>query len=183
MAKKAIKRATTRQTNHIWFEVKRKASSDAPSDSLARQIARLWDRYRAGNDQALLDLIIWSLSGGRLPPVDAITAFVARYDRWRAEEVRTLDEAFKVQRQKGVHIRGGRFTRGRLRPYIAVRAAELHKGENMPIDRGLFETIAVELKIGTSTVEKIYYEPETRVWHEMAATGLLRLGPPKMENS
>src|SRR5262249_31010030 len=79
-----------------------------------------WSPARAGAERGV-DRRVWSLAGGQAPPPEASTAFVERYDRWFKLEVRTLDEAFGVERPKGMQIDDQAAERERLRPYIVLR--------------------------------------------------------------
>jgi hypothetical protein len=159
-------------------------------EDLPQLLERLWKQFQAGDNQALLNFIIWQLSRGKLPPPEALTEFIARYNRWRLGDVRTLDEAFGVQRHKGKHLRvrrlggnrsGMRASREQYRRHIVVRVYELHFDEGLPIDKGLFEIVAKELGLARSTAEEIFYEPASRAWRQVAATGCLRVTSHKTE--
>jgi len=163
-----------------------------PGEDVPQQLERLAKQFQGGDNQALFDLIIWCLAWAKLPPsaivTAAVTEFIARYDRWRLGEVRSLDAAFGVQRGKGEHVAlrmkrrrdghaGKRPGREQYRHHIVVRAYELHLEEGMPIDKALFAKVDGELGLGTGTAEEIFYEPESRPWREVAATGCLRVTP------
>jgi hypothetical protein len=159
-------------------------------EDLPQLLERLWKEFEAGDNRALLDLIVWSLDAGILPPRKARTEFGARYDPWRLGDVRSLDAAFGVQRRKGKHValrvkrhRGGhadkRPGREQYRRHIVVRVYELHLDEGMPIDKALFAKVDEELGLGTDTAHDIFYEPASRPWREIAATGCLRVTPRK----
>jgi hypothetical protein len=140
-----------------------------------------WTLFQAGEDWALFELVIWYISSGRAPPAEVTTEFVRRYDRYAKFEVRTLDEAFIMERPKGLHI-PDRAIRERYRFYIVRRVVQLHRGRaGMPIDRGLFDTIAAEIVGGGMSgalAEKIYYE--TSEHYRRAAAVLFRAPPTKM---
>jgi hypothetical protein len=139
---------------------------------LAPLLARLWERFQAGDNQALFDLIVWSLAGGQAPPPEASTAFVERYDRWFKLEVRTLDEAFGVERHKGRQIDDLAAERERLRPYIVLRVEAWRKDK--PAGRELFETIAKDFGKSRRYVEELYYEKESAAWRKAGEAGVFR---------
>jgi hypothetical protein len=120
-------------------------------EGLPELLERLWKQFQAGDDRSLLDLIVWSLSA--MPPSEARTEFITRYNLWRSNKVRTLDQAFRVERRKGEHV-GHILSDEDLCRYIAPRMVELRR-EGRPVDRHLYETVGRELGVGRSTVERI----------------------------
>jgi hypothetical protein len=162
---------------------KDKPDAKTRPDPLAPVREHYWNLFQAGMDWALFELVVWYIASGRAPPAEITTEFVQRYDRWLKFEVRTLDEAFKMERPKGLHI-SDRAIRERYRFYIAGRVAELHRGgAGMPIDRGLFDTIAAEIVGGGMSgalAEKIYYESSEH--YRRVAAALFRESP-KNENA
>jgi hypothetical protein len=154
-------------------------------EDLSQLAERLWNQFQAGDDRALLDLIVWSLDTGRLPPRKARDVFGARYGLWRSDKARTLDQAYRVERRKGEHV-GHMLSDTDLCRYIAPRMVELRR-ESRPVDRHLYETVGREIGVGRSTVERIINikkTPQYDTWRKLAEAGVLRLSPTtKSENS
>jgi hypothetical protein len=196
MAKAKKKSSTSKVGKPAYFAIEVTEVGQWGED-LPQLFERLWKQFQAGDNQALFDLVIWCLVRAKLPPPDivtkAVTEFIARYDRWRLGNVRSLDAAFQLQRRKGKHVAlrvkrrqdghvGKRPGREQYRRHIVVRVYELHLDEGMPIDPALFEKVAEELGLGPGTVEEIFYERESCRWREAAAKGCLRVTPRKTEN-
>jgi hypothetical protein len=160
-----------------YLEVTHVGQSD---EDLSQLLERLWQQFQAGDDQALLDLIVWSLDAGRMPPRGARDEFGARYDRWRSNKIRTLDQTFRVERRKGKHV-GHILSDEDLCRYIAVRMVELkHEQPKPPVDRHLYERLGRELGVGRTTVERIINinkTPQYDTWRKLAEAGVLRLSP------
>jgi hypothetical protein len=144
-----------------------------PGEGLPELFERLWKQFQSGDNRSPLDLIVWSLSA--MPPSEARTEFITRYNRWHSGKVRTLDQAFQVSRRKGEHV-GHRRSDAELCRYIAPRIVELRR-EGRPVDRHLYETVGRELGIGRSSVERILKTPEYCTWRKLAEAGYLRLSP------
>src|SRR5215471_19172811 len=83
---------------------KDKPDAKTRPDPFAQVYEHYWTLFQAGEDWALFELVIWYISSGRAPPAEVTTEFVRRYDRYAKFEVRTLDEAFIMERPKGLHI-------------------------------------------------------------------------------
>ena len=83
------------------------------------------------------------LRTGRKVPRWAAQEFSDRIENWFRAQVKTLDEAFGVQRPPG-ELSAGRKKREHLRPYIVLRALSLNKFQGVPIDDGMFERVARE---------------------------------------
>src|SRR5262249_41042407 len=59
-----------------------------------------WEKFEAGDNEALFDAFAYCFISGARPPVSLANEFYARYAKWRSFQVRTLDEAFGVVRER-----------------------------------------------------------------------------------
>jgi hypothetical protein len=140
----------------------------------ALAVERRRQQFEAGEEWALIDAVDLCARGGMAMPAWLADAFKERYLSWRLYRVKTLDEAFGVERP-GIHPKR-RALREWLRPRIALLMLELHAhGQGMPIDEQIFAEVAAKLNIKGvrgSTVRDIYYESETVSWLRFAGVQL-----------
>jgi hypothetical protein len=118
-------------------------------------------RYARGNPLMLLIAVDACLRTGSKVPLWAAQKFCDQIDKWLRAQVKTLDEAFGVQRPAGKHF-DRRKKREALRPYIVLRVLDLNKFQGVPIGGGLFEQVARELKVSAPYVSDVYYERDSR---------------------
>ena len=123
-----------------------------------RELVEYHKRYDAGDKSAILDAIE-ILSCIFFPPWLREAYFSARMAHLR-HAVATLDEAFGVERPKGKHLPGAR-ERERLRWLIMFRVYCLHRQEGAPLDDTTFARVADELGTSTTTIRRIFSEPES----------------------
>jgi hypothetical protein len=112
--------------------------------------------FEAGDPKALLEAIDFCARSGSAMPLWLAEAFCARFDKWSRYEVKTLDQAFGVER-KGERI-SNRKHREWLKPRVAWEVSRLHRQEKLPIDEALFERVGEILKIPMGTARDIYYK-------------------------
>jgi hypothetical protein len=122
-------------------------------------------QHAGGNPLMLLIAVDACLRTGRKVPRWAAQEFSDRIENWFRAQVKTLDEAFGVQRPPGEHS-AGRKKRELLRPYIVLRVLALNTFQGVPIDDGMFERVARELKVSGlkvagSYVKKVYYQRDS----------------------
>ena len=130
-------------------------------------------RFEAGEAAALLDALDYCARSGTAMPLWLAKAYCSRYISWRTYEVKTLDQAFGVER-KGERIPERR-TRILLAPHVAMEVDTLHRQEKLPIDEALFERVGKILDITPGMARDIYYEDKT--WRT-----LLKVMPRKPPN-
>jgi hypothetical protein len=113
--------------------------------------------YEGGEKEMLLHALRLSCELKQL----AFPNFVAQRVReslldWSELEVRTLDEAFNVEKPKNFHLKASRVKES-LSPKIYMRVKELHKnGES--IDVGMFERVGEEVGLRGTATNDYYYE-------------------------
>jgi hypothetical protein len=113
-------------------------------------------RFEAGDAKALLEAIDFCARSGTAMPLWLGEAVCARFDRWFRYDVKSLDQAFGVER-KGERI-SDRKLRQSLQPRVAWEVIKLHKEEKLPIDDALFERVGKMLNIPMGTARDIYYK-------------------------
>jgi hypothetical protein len=113
-------------------------------------------RFEAGEAKALLDAIDFCARSGSVMPLWLVEAFCARYDKWSRYDVKTLDQAFGVER-KGERI-SDRKLRESLKPRVALEVSRLHREKKRPIDEALFEQVGAKFDIPMGTARDIYYK-------------------------
>jgi hypothetical protein len=112
-------------------------------------------RFEAGDKTALLDAIDFCGRSATVMPVWLAEAYCAAYTEWTTYKVRSLDQAFGVER-KGRRIRD--LQKGYAsKAAVAIEVSKLHQ-EGVPIDEGLFEQVGEKLNIPTGQVRALYYE-------------------------
>jgi hypothetical protein len=128
-------------------------------DPAARIFKELEERLAAGDGYALLTAVDLCVRTGRPVPPPFAQAFCDRLDEWFRYRMRSLDQAFTVQRPQRQHFDKLK-ERSRLRPIVVVRILQLHQRHNLKIDAALFGRVAKELKISLSTASRLYYDKE-----------------------
>jgi len=113
------------------------------------------ERFEAGEPAALLDAVDYCARTGTAMPLWLADAYCSRYIAWLTYQVKTLDQAFAVER-KGERVPERR-KRELLKGPVAVEVDRLHRQEKLPIDEALFERVGKILKIKPGTARDIYY--------------------------
>ena len=116
-------------------------------------------RFEAGDKAALLDAVDLCARAGLPMPGWLAEAYCAAYAHWAAYRVRSLDEAFGVDR-KGRKLADLQ-QRESLKAVVAVEVNRLRKV--MPTDEHLFEEAGAELNMPVGQVRGIYYD-KTNHW-------------------
>jgi hypothetical protein len=111
--------------------------------------------FEAGDPKALLEAIDFCARSGSAMPLWLGEAFCACFDKWSRYEVKTLDQAFGVERKRERIF--NRKLRLSLQPRVARAVIRLHRHENLPIDEALFERIGKMFKISMGKARSIYY--------------------------
>ena len=75
---------------------------------------------------------------------------------WKEYHVKSLDEAFQITREKGLHISSKRKILDKVIIVIYLVNKRAKNGE--PIDEYLFECVGKELNISSALARKYYYE-------------------------
>ena len=88
-------------------------------------------------------------------PIWLSNAYSSSYVAWLKYQVKTLDQAFGVQR-KGQRIPGRR-ERELLKPRVVIEVDKLHRQQGLPIDEALFELVGEALQIKPGMARDIYY--------------------------
>jgi hypothetical protein len=122
-----------------------------------RELVEYHKRYDAGDKSAVLDAI--EIMSCFFPPWLREAYMSARMAHLR-HAVATLDEAFGVERPRGKHLTGAR-EREMLRGLIMFRVYCLHRQEGAPLDDTTFARVADELGTSTTTIRRIFSEPES----------------------
>jgi hypothetical protein len=113
-------------------------------------------RFEAGEAKALLDALDYCARSGSAMPVWLVEAFCACYGKWLRYDVKTLDQAFGVER-KGERVSNRKF-RESLKALVALEVSRLHRQEKLPIDEALFERVGKKFKIPMGMARDIYYK-------------------------
>ncbi len=121
-----------------------------------RAIDECRKRFELGEAGALLDAIDYCARSGTAMPPWIADAFCARYLAWLTYKVKTLDQAFGVER-KGKRISELR-KRETLKPRVAIEVDKLHRQEKVPIDEALFERVGRILDIKPGMARDIHYK-------------------------
>lgn len=126
---------------------------------LERMRDRVTARDEAGNftdGDALLEALITAASLG-LPMPQWLAGRVAQaVSSYRNYEVKTLDEAFGVQRPKGKRLDAEQSERQNAL-YVVAETLRLH-AEGEPISANLFEMAGASCGIGKTTAEAWFYK-------------------------
>jgi hypothetical protein len=116
--------------------------------------------YEAGNQTALLPMILICVQDQKPLPDWAGTAFENAYHLVVTGGARSWDDVFGKPYPKGKHVHS---SSGKLSRAFAIHALvrDIHKKEGVPIDVGLFDRVGRGTGFGGSTViGKLYYKAE-----------------------
>ena len=125
-----------------------------------KDIAEMETAYRAGDNQVLLDAIN-ICARHQLPMPEWVAAgWKQSYTKWKHYEVKTLDNAFNVER-RGKHLSALR-KHSRLKsaiPYAIFKEIEAGKAT----DEELFDAVGKRFGIGGPTARDIFYKNKDAV--------------------
>ena len=110
--------------------------------------------YRSGDKISLLYVISVCANGNLKIPEWAKNEINEALRKLRKYEVRTLDEAFNIKKEKG-HLNALK-KRSTIGPAIYERVIRLHAIKK-PIDSQLFEEVGKEFNIGKTLASQYYY--------------------------
>jgi hypothetical protein len=113
-------------------------------------------RFEDGEAAALFEAIDYCARSGTAMPVWLAEAFCSRYIAWLKYQVKTLDQAFGVER-KGERIPERR-ERESLKLRVVIEVDKLHRQQGLPIDEALFELVGEALEIKPGMARDIYYK-------------------------
>jgi hypothetical protein len=115
--------------------------------------------YEAGDQTALLPMILICVQDQRPLPDWAGTAFENAYYRALAGEARSWDDVFGKPYPKGKHVHS---SSGKLsRAFVVHARVRDYKKKGVPIDVKLFDRVGRDTGFGGSTVVgKLYYKAE-----------------------
>jgi len=119
-------------------------------------LVRCHERFDRGDKIAVLDALLIIAATF---PVWLRTAVISALMAYRQCAVRTLDEAFEVERPKGQHHKSAR-DREVLRPQIIFDVYCRH-AKGAPLDQAMFEEVGRNLGISGGEASKIFGEPES----------------------
>jgi hypothetical protein len=127
----------------------------------SEKIDHFFKRYECGEKDYLLEAL-------RLCCVSEeqkLTDWVARevviaIDKWDRSKVRTLDEAFDVERPKGYSQKAAEKKRA-LQNIVFVEVTNLRRDQ--PVDDFLFETVGNEHGIGITQAKYYYYDKKKEI--------------------
>ena len=125
-------------------------------------------QFKAGEDWALLDAVDLCARSGTPMPLWLVDAFCERYVQWRLFRAKTLDEAFKVTRKKGMHFEPAA-RREWLKPRVVLEVMRLRAEHNVPLGDGLFEQVGEKFGISRAVASEVYYDRENH-WRTMLRT-------------
>jgi len=134
-----------------WFKV------------IDRELVRCHERFDRGDKTAVLDALLVIAATFPAWLREATSSALLAYLHYT---VKTLDEAFEVERPKGQHFKDAR-KREVLRPQIILNVyCRYAKGE--PLDQGMFDRVGDDLNISGSEAAKIFSEPASDELRELA---------------
>lgn len=113
-------------------------------------------QFEAGQDWALLDAVNFCARERMAMPVWLVNAFCDRYMKWYLFKVRTLDEAFGVERPKRARIKD-RARHEWLKPRVVLEVMRLRE-DNVPFGDGMFERVGEKLGVGKTQASDAYYD-------------------------
>jgi hypothetical protein len=137
----------------------------------------LKQKFEEGNKAFLLEAMHRCLLMRKPLPEWLRVAFIRAYESAAAFEIRSWDEAFGPPQEKGTHLETRR-QHAKLQFPVAFHVHRM-RATGRPVDKGMFEDIAEELKkdkelkedgaegIEATTVEKIYYKRGGKELHDM----------------
>jgi hypothetical protein len=121
-------------------------------------IEKFVELYRDGHREALFDIAGWALTKVDAVPKDIRDDFSKSWGRYKDHEVRTLDDAFGIHREKGARLKDRR-NWSLYSAAVYIEVTKRHKA-GAKIDDGLFEQVAEDLGIdgiGKTTANGMYY--------------------------
>jgi hypothetical protein len=124
-------------------------------------------RFEQGDDTALLLAAELIILFAPLAPQWLKDAFDERFVAWRSHKVRSLDAAFKVEREHK-HSADQRL-REELRVWIV--GAVVHRGKPR---KAVFKSIAKELGRSPGWVDTLFYEPASRPLRKLFRDPLIK---------
>jgi hypothetical protein len=113
-------------------------------------------RFEAGEPGALLDAVDCCARTGTAMPEWLAEAYCAGYAAWQSYQVKTLDQAFSVER-KGERMPDRRM-REWLKPRVVMEVDKLRRQQNLPVDEALFGRVGKALSIQPGMARDIYYK-------------------------
>ena len=128
----------------------------------SEKIDRFFKRYEGGEKDCLLEALRLCCVSEEQKLADWVAReVVIAIDKWDRSKVRTLDEAFDVERPKGYSQKAAEKKR-KLQSIIYVEVRIL-VSEGQAIDEFLFETVGEKFGIGKTQASKYYYEMKKRI--------------------
>lgn len=119
-------------------------------------------RYEGGDKYFLLEALrLCCVSKERKLADWVARAVVIAIDKWDRAKVRTLDEAFDVERPKG-YRRGPAEKKRALQSYVYIEVINLITGGH-PVDESLFESVGEKFGIGKTQATIYYYDFKKRI--------------------
>lgn len=113
-------------------------------------------KAKEGDGWAILQVLCLSFHMGREPPKQIMRMAVAMIEAWTTYEVRTLDEAFGVERKKGLSLNHERKMLLGLYVFRWIES-EREKTPKPPLDVALFELAGAEFAVSQSAAREVYY--------------------------
>jgi hypothetical protein len=124
------------------------------------EIESCYRQYESGWKEGLLLAVAICGDYGFAVPVWASMHFNRSYSNWSREQVRTLDEAFRVTRKKWHRLKH-RYSKRHWQSIVLYAVEDLYRN-NVPIGPALFEEVGKKLNTSGSTVRDTYYEARKR---------------------
>ena len=128
--------------------------------------------YEAGNQTALLPMILICVQDQKPLPDWAGTAFEELYHWVIMGGARSWDDAFGSPHPKGRHVNAVRLEKLKYKVHRRVR--DIHDKERVPIDNELFERVGRELGIGGKTAVSELYGKVERMLKGLREEGHVR---------
>ena len=141
-----------------------------------RMIEDCRHRFEAGDKTALLDAVDLCARSGLALPVWLAEAYCAGYTAWATYKVRSLDQAFGVER-KGRRIPDLQ-EREALKASVVIEVDKLRQ-EKVPTDETLFALVGEKLNIPAGQARDIYYKDNPWRQFNEAINKLLKPGGSK----
>lgn len=125
----------------------------------AQELKELYDIYKAGNSQAIMEaLFVCSLNSLPLPRW-CESAFLSAYRNVRQYKAKNWDDVFGSPHKKGIHL-GAKRQEREFAWKVYEKIQQIKKDDpSIAIDGFLFERVGREFAIGGKTLtEKLYYK-------------------------
>ncbi|MFC6187495.1 hypothetical protein [Pseudoxanthomonas mexicana] len=119
-------------------------------------VERFRDSVERGDGDALLEAVSTAATLGVAMPTWLASALTRAVAAYRNFEVRTLDEAFGVQRAKGQRQDAVQ-SEGSKAIYVIAEVLRLH-AQGTPIDAGIFEAAGATCDVGKTTAQDWFYK-------------------------